>query len=139
MEPVPDVRMEGHDRDRAVIPFECTAHGQTQHADLPLLDLNLDQDRRASSDKVQNFRKTRDRFVAALQPDLLELNPAQRSEGSGGVGQPVQFAVVKDKCLALTARLHVEFNAKAAVNGSSVFFIQKLTGASWWKSNSMPS
>ena len=24
-------------------------------------------------------------------------------------------------------------------SGISVFFIQKLTGASWWKSNSMPS
>lgn len=115
-EPATDLRIEGHDRDRAAIALEGGGDGPAERGDIPIRGLGLDEEGRAAADQPEDFRERGNSLVCGAERDPAELPGGMGREPACFRREPVELVIVEDHGLAVAARLDVQLNAEAAVD-----------------------
>jgi hypothetical protein len=116
-EPVADARIEAHHRMRSAVTFEVPQHRAAQRRGRTLpAALELDQQRYAAGDELEQVAQGRDRFGRAAQRNEGQLGDGARCHRTEVAGQAVKLPVVEHDRAPIGAALHVALDPEARID-----------------------
>ena len=109
-EPAPDRGIEGHDSHLPDMVGQDPLYRSAQPGRPAGRRFQFDEKRCPASDQPNYLRKGRNRLRRAAQADSGKGLCRTRPDRTGGLGEPIEQIVVKDHCLAISARLDIELD-----------------------------